>query len=71
MPIMPSSVREVSRPFKVDVNRTMRSVMLTVQLAGLRRFQWKCQLARWLIRAAVYTMGCECTITMGVREEST
>lgn len=54
-----------------DVNQTFRSVMLTVQLAGLRRFQWKCWLAKQLIRAAAYTMGCGCTITMGVREEST
>jgi hypothetical protein len=66
---MPSNVREADRAFIVkDVNRTMRSVMLTVQLVGQRRLQWKCWLAKQLIRAAAYTMGCGCTITMGVRK---
>jgi hypothetical protein len=57
----------------MPVGRGMRNVMLTVKLTGLRRFQWKCWLAKHMIRAAAYTMGCGCTIAieMGVRKEST
>lgn len=71
MPIMPSSIREASRPFGIPVGRAMRNVTLTVQLTGLRRFQWKCWIARHLIRAAAYCLGCGCEISVGLREDVT
>ena len=74
MPIMPSSIREADRAFIVKpIGQAMRNVILTVKLTGLYRFQWKCWIAKQLICAAAYCLGCGCKIAieMGVREEST